>query len=125
MATYINDDGDSFININDFDSDDNGANITELYNNDRDPTIPLSNTPLKTIFEEDKGGDGPEFGPKPKNTRRGTRILSIRQRIQGLYQLKHGDPLFKVIKDSGVLKPSLYKIRERRQLQVDGFLVYQ
>jgi hypothetical protein len=81
MATYIDNDSDSFININDFDLDNNGANIVELDNNNGDPTILLSNTPLKTIFEEDKGGNGPKFGPKLKNTRRGIGILSIRQRI--------------------------------------------
>jgi hypothetical protein len=68
---------------------------------------------LETIEEEDKEDDRPELGPKPKKTRRGTGILTIRQRIQGLYQLDQGDPLFKVIKDSGVSKPSLYKIREK------------
>ena len=81
MAKYINNNSDSFININDFDLDDDGADIKELDNNNRDPTIPLSNiggTPLNTINEEDKG---PIFGPIPKKTRRGTRILLIGQRI--------------------------------------------
>ena len=81
MTEYINNNGDSFIDIDDFDLDDDGADIKELDNNDRDPTIPLSNiggTPLNTINEEDKG---PIFGLIPKKTRRGTRILLIRQRI--------------------------------------------
>jgi hypothetical protein len=81
MAKYINDNGDSFININNFDLDNNGANIKEPDDNNRDPTIPLSNiggTPLNTIDEED---EGPIFGPILKKTGRGTRILSIRQRI--------------------------------------------
>ena len=81
MAEYINNNGDSFIDIDDFDLDDDGADIKELDNNDRDPTIPLSNiggTPLNTIDEEDKG---PVFSPIPKKTRRGTGILSIGQRI--------------------------------------------
>jgi hypothetical protein len=81
MAKYINNNGNSFININNFDSDDNKANIKEPDDNDGDPTIPLSNiggTPLNTINEEDKG---PIFGPIPKKTRRGTGILSIGQRI--------------------------------------------
>jgi hypothetical protein len=43
MAKYIDDNSDSFINIDDFDSDDNGANIKELDDNNRDPIIPLSN----------------------------------------------------------------------------------
>jgi hypothetical protein len=37
---------------------------------------------LDTIDEEDKG---PVFGPALKKTRKGTRILSIGQRIQVLY----------------------------------------
>jgi hypothetical protein len=85
MAEYINDNGNSFVNIDDFDLDDDGADIEEPNDNDRDPTIPLSNrggTPLNTIDEED---EGPIFGPAPKKTRRGTGILLIRQRIQGLY----------------------------------------
>jgi hypothetical protein len=81
MAEYINDNGDSFVDIDDFDSDDDGADIKEPNDNNRDPTIPLSNrggTPLNTIDEED---EGPIFGPTPKKTRRGTGILLIRQRI--------------------------------------------
>jgi hypothetical protein len=113
MAEYIDDDGDSFVNIDDFDSDDDGADIREPNDNNGDPTIPLSDTPLETIFEEHEGEDRPEFGPQPKKTGRGTGILSIGQRIQGLYQLERGDPLFKVIKDFGVSKASLYKIREK------------
>jgi hypothetical protein len=81
MAEYIDDNGDSFVNIDDFDSNNDGADIKEPDDNDGDPTIPLSNiggTPLNTIDEEDKG---PIFSPIPKKTGRGTRILSIRQRI--------------------------------------------
>ena len=81
MAKYINNNSDSFININDFDLDNNRATIKELDNNNRDPTISLSNiggTPLNTINEED---EGPIFGPIPKKTRRGTGILLIGQRI--------------------------------------------
>ena len=85
MAEYIDDNGDSFVDIDDFDLDDDGADIEEPDDNNGDPIIPLSNiggTPLNTIDEEDKG---PVFGPIPKKTGRGTRILLIRQRIQGLY----------------------------------------
>jgi hypothetical protein len=85
ITKYINDNSDSFIDIDDFNSDDDGANIKEPNDNDGDPTIPLSNrggTPLNTINKED---EGPIFGPAPKKTRRGTGILLIRQRIQGLY----------------------------------------
>jgi hypothetical protein len=75
MAKYFDDNGDSFVDINDFDLDDAGANIKEPDDNNRDPTIPLSNIggiPLNTIDEED---EGPVFGPIPKKTRRGTRIF--------------------------------------------------
>jgi hypothetical protein len=112
-SEFINDNSDSFVDIDEFDLDDEGADIKEPNDNNGDPTIPLSNiggTPLDTIDEEDKG---PIFSPAPKKTKRGTGILSIRQRIQGLYQLDRGDPLFKVIKDSGVSCSSLYKIREK------------
>jgi hypothetical protein len=81
MAEYINDNSDSFVNINDFNLDNDGANIKEPNDNNGDPTIPLSNkggTPLNTINKEDKG---PIFGPILKKTRRGTEILLIRQRI--------------------------------------------
>jgi hypothetical protein len=81
MAKYINNNSNSFININDFDSDNNRANIKEPDDNNRDPTIPLSNiggTPLNTINKEDKG---PIFSPILKKTKRGTKILLIRQRI--------------------------------------------
>ena len=37
MAEYINNDGDSFVNINDFNLDDDGADIREPNDNDRDP----------------------------------------------------------------------------------------
>jgi hypothetical protein len=85
MAKYINNNSNSFVNINDFDLDDDGANIKELNDNNKDPTIPLSNrggTPLNTINKEDKGLI---FGPILKKTRRETGILLIKQRLQGLY----------------------------------------
>jgi hypothetical protein len=69
MAKYIDDNGDSFIDINDFNSEEEGADLNCLDDDDSDPTIPLSNTPL------DKEGDGPVYGPQQK------RGLSIRQRI--------------------------------------------
>jgi hypothetical protein len=62
-SKFIDDNGDSFIDINEFNSDDDGADIKEPNDNNRDPTIPLSNiegTPLDTINEED---EGPIFGP--------------------------------------------------------------
>jgi hypothetical protein len=57
MANYINNNRDSFIDINDFDSEDEGADLNCLEDNNSDPTIPLSSTPLGTILEEDKEGD--------------------------------------------------------------------
>jgi hypothetical protein len=78
MTKYINDNSDSFININDFDLDNNRANIKEPDDYNKDPTILLSDiggTPLNTINKEDKG---PIFSPVLKKTGRGTRILLIR-----------------------------------------------
>jgi hypothetical protein len=63
MAEYINDNRDSFIDINDFDSEDKGANLNCLEDNDSDLTIPLSKTPLGTIIKEDEEGDRPIYGP--------------------------------------------------------------
>jgi hypothetical protein len=81
IAEYINDNSDSFIDINDFDLDDNGADIKEPDDYNKDSTIPLSNIggiPLNTINKED---EGPIFSPILKKTRRGTGILLIGQRI--------------------------------------------
>jgi hypothetical protein len=78
MAEYINNNSNSFININNFNLDNNRANIKEPDNYNKDPTIPLSNirdTPLNTINKEDKG---PIFSLILKKTRRGTKILLIR-----------------------------------------------
>jgi hypothetical protein len=113
MATPFDNSDDSFVDIDDFDLDDEGADIREPDDDDADPTLPLLDTPLETIEEEDEEDDGPKLGPKPKKTGRGTVTLTIRQRIQGLYQLDRGDPIFKVIKDTGVSKASLYRIREK------------
>jgi hypothetical protein len=62
MAEYINDNGDSFIDINDFDLEEEGVDLNCPEDDDSDPTIPLSNT-LGTIIEEDKEGDRPIYGP--------------------------------------------------------------
>jgi len=59
IVEYIDNNGDSFININDFDSEEEGANLNYLEDNDSDLTIPLFNTPLDTILEEDKEGERP------------------------------------------------------------------
>jgi hypothetical protein len=42
-SEFINNNSDSFVNINKFNLDNNRANIKEPNNNNRDPTIPLSN----------------------------------------------------------------------------------
>ena len=63
MANYIDDNGDSFVDIDDFDSEEEGADLNCPEDNDSDPTISLSNTALGTILEEDKEGDGPVYGP--------------------------------------------------------------
>jgi hypothetical protein len=62
MAEYIDDNGDSFVDINDFDLEEEGADLDCLEDDDSDPTIPLSNT-LGTIIEEDEEGDRPIYGP--------------------------------------------------------------
>jgi len=63
IAEYIDDNGDSFVNINDFDSEEEGADLNCPEDDDFDPIIPLSNTPLGTIIEEDEEGDRPIYGP--------------------------------------------------------------
>jgi hypothetical protein len=79
MAEYIDNNRDSFVDINDFDSEEEGADLDCPEDDDSDPTILLSNTPLDTILEEDEEGERPVYSPKQK------RGLSIRQRIQALY----------------------------------------
>ena len=62
-SEFIDDNGDSFIDIDEFDSDDDGADIEEPNDNNKDLIILLSNikgTLLNTIDEEDKGRI---FGP--------------------------------------------------------------
>jgi hypothetical protein len=85
MATPFDNSDDSFVNIDDFDSDDEGADIREPDDDDADPILPLLATPLETIEEEGEEDNGPKLGPKPKKTGRGTITLTIGQRIQGLY----------------------------------------
>jgi hypothetical protein len=59
IVEYIDNNGDSFININDFDSEEEGANLNYLEDNDSDLIIPLFNTPLDIILKEDKEGKRP------------------------------------------------------------------
>jgi hypothetical protein len=40
-----------------------GADLNCLNDDDSDPIILLSNTPLDIILEEDEEGDGPVYGP--------------------------------------------------------------
>ena len=64
MAEYIDDNRDSFVDIDDFDSEEEGADLNCPEDDDSDPTIPLSNNPLGTILEEDEEGDRPIYGPQ-------------------------------------------------------------
>jgi hypothetical protein len=77
MATPFNNSDNSFVDINDFDLDDKGADIREPDDDNADLTLPLLATPLETIKEEDKEDNRPKLGPKPKKTRRGTITLTI------------------------------------------------
>jgi hypothetical protein len=63
IAEYINNNRDSFININDFNLKEEGANVNKPEDNNSNPIIPMSNTPLGTIIKEDKKGDRPIFSP--------------------------------------------------------------
>jgi hypothetical protein len=62
MAEYINNNRDSFVDINDFDSEEERADLDCLEDDDSNPIIPLSNT-LRTIIKEDKEGDRPIYSP--------------------------------------------------------------
>ena len=64
IAEYIDDNSDSFIDIDDFDSEDEGTDVDELKDDDADLIILLSNTLLKTIIEEDEAGDRLVFSPQ-------------------------------------------------------------
>jgi len=112
-SEFINDNSNSFIDIDKFDSNDDGTDIKEPNDNNKDLIILLFNikgTPLNTINKED---ERLIFSLILKKTKRGIGILFIKQRIQSLYQFNYKDPLFKVIKDFKVLYSSLYKIREK------------
>ena len=62
MAEYINNNRESFVDINDFDLEEERADLDCLEDDDSDLTIPLSNT-LRTIIKEDKEGDRPIYSP--------------------------------------------------------------
>jgi len=64
IANYIDDNGDSFVDIDDFDSEEEGADLNCLEDDDSDRTILLSNTALGTILEEDEEGDGLVYSPQ-------------------------------------------------------------
>jgi hypothetical protein len=77
MATPFDNSDDSFVDINDFDLEDEGADIREPDDDNANPTLPLLDTPLETIKEEEED-NGPKLGPKLKKGWRGTGILTIR-----------------------------------------------
>jgi hypothetical protein len=81
LTEYINNNSNSFINIDDFNLDNNRANIKEPDNYNKDLIISLFNiksTFLNIINNEDKR---PIFNSILKKTKRGIKILLIRQRI--------------------------------------------
>jgi pyruvate formate-lyase activating enzyme-like uncharacterized protein len=61
IVKYINNNRDSFININNFNLKEEGANLKCLKDNNSNPIIPLSNTLLRTIIKEDKKGNRPIY----------------------------------------------------------------
>ena len=63
MATSLNNNDYGFVDIDDFDSEEEGADLDCPEDDDSDPIIPLSNTPLGTIIEEDEEGDRPIYSP--------------------------------------------------------------
>ena len=75
IAKFINNNGNSFVNIKDFNLNNNGANIKEPDNNNKDLIILLfniRNTSLNIINKKDKE---PIFISIFKKTKRGTRII--------------------------------------------------
>jgi hypothetical protein len=61
MTEYIDDNKDSFIDINDFNSEEEEADFNCLKDDDSDPIILLSNNPLRTILKEDEERDKPIY----------------------------------------------------------------
>jgi hypothetical protein len=61
-----NNNNNSFININNFDLEDKGADVKELNDYNTDLILLLLDTPLETIKEEDKEDNRPKLGLKLK-----------------------------------------------------------
>jgi len=81
LNTLFNNNYNSFINIDEYNLNNKGADIKELNNNDYNFIILLSNikgTPLNIIYKEE---DKPKLGANLKKTKRGTITYNIRQRI--------------------------------------------
>jgi hypothetical protein len=72
---FNNNNNNSFININDFNLNNKGANIKELDNNNINLILLLLNTSFKTIKEEDKEDNRPKLSLKPKKTKK--RIITL------------------------------------------------
>ena len=64
ITEYIDDNKDSFIDIDDFDSEEERADLNYPEDDDSDLIILLSNNPLKTILKEDKEEDRPIYSPQ-------------------------------------------------------------
>jgi hypothetical protein len=65
MATPFNNSDNSFVDINDFDLEDKGADVREPDDDNADPTLLLLDTPLETIKEEEED-NGLELGSELK-----------------------------------------------------------
>jgi hypothetical protein len=61
ITEYIDDNKDNFIDIDDFDSEEERADLNYPEDDDSDLIILLFNNPLRTILKEDKEEDRPIY----------------------------------------------------------------